>query len=481
MGAYDQATADLVALDAQIVQADAEVAAIDGSALAQASLSGSAYAAPTQAYQGVGTTGVSKVGPEIDAAGPLETTAPYTAQAARLNTTLQALPTSGIGNAQGQGTAINAGALARQIVAIYRQAIASGKAATTSPAPPNLPPPPPPPVTPPAPGGTATPTTPTPTPAPAPSGVQTATAALGWKAILVAFGAMHPGAAAPASLQWALAQAIGEGSFTGYFRGTNQLGSMHAGHGFATAHASDPGYGMVAFLDHFDQSHPYITQMMVFPSLSLGAQAYLSLIERELGDLGAVGTIDAWSAGLYVHNYYSGFATPRTPVGQRAAALAAGNWTPADRANIDGYSALITRRLPEVQAAIAADSKSDPTLVTSGIFAPLADRLTPGPMYAPHTMEHAIEQLGAAATTPPPGTLSIADCLAPTAGGQGVWMFGGGSATILPHPGGPPATTIPPGGLQATPPARGVAGQVVAGVVASVLLGVASVAIARAL
>ena len=190
--AYDQATSDLNALDAQIATADASVTSIGQQIFGQASVTGSAYAVPIGQYQTAGAGAVQKIGPEIQAVtAGAATTLPYTVQAQALNATLAGIPTSGRSNVQGQQDAANAAGLARQISSCYRNAIFAGIAATTSPAPPTLPEPPAPPTTPPVGTTTTTPTaTTTPaTPAPsssttaAPSTVQVATAALGWKAL----------------------------------------------------------------------------------------------------------------------------------------------------------------------------------------------------------------------------------------------------------------------------------------------------------
>ena len=293
---------------------------------------------------------------------------------------------------------------------------------------------------------------------------------------VVAYGVMHPAATAPSALAFALAQAMGEGSFTGYFRGTNNFGAMHATAGFASKHANDPGYGMVAFLDHAPAA--YISRMAVYPTLALGAQAYLTLLEADLGsDWSALTTPQAWAQGLYLKGYYGGWNTPRTPLSQRAAAAAAGTLNTADQANIAAYAAMIQARMPAAQAAIASGSTGDPTAATSGTFAPLEDRLTPAPTYAPHTMAHALELLGAAATSPPPGAVSIADCQA--AGGQGVWMFASG-ATVLPVPGaGAPSTVPAPGSQPVAAASSGTSSPLVAGVIASALLTVGGLAIAK--
>jgi len=484
MGSFDQAQADLVAMEAQIVAADGQAASITASAFGQVSVTGSAYAQPVQTYQSAGAMGTSTIGPEIDAAGPAATTQPYTQAAAKLGAELAKLPTSGRSNTQGQQDAALASNLARQMLTLYRQAIASATAAAAAPSPP-------------APatggggsGGGAS------SPSSAPPTTQVATAALGWKAILVAYGQMHPGQAPPMALQFALAQAIGEGSFSGYFRGTNNFGAMHASAGFAAKHANDPGYGTVAFLDHAPA--PYITEMAVYPSLALGALAFLHLLEAELGgDFAAASGVQDYAARLYVHNYYGGFHTPRTPLSQRAAAYAGGTWNAADTANIAEYAALIQARLPAAQAAInaAPGVTSDPTLASSGVFASLGERLTPGPRIRdwhgqnvagePHTVEHAREILGPAADRPPPGTKSLAECLSPQAGGQGVWMFAQSQgATVLPAPKSGPVKDIPPPGqpVAQTPSDGGgsVGGTLAAAIASAIVTTAITVAIGRA-
>jgi hypothetical protein len=260
--------------------------------------------------------------------------------------------------------------------------------------------------------------------------------ALAAKACLSAWGALHPQTAPNlGALAWPLAQAIGEGSFTSYFKGTNNVGAMHATAAFQQTHAGHAGYGMVAFTDG-GPSGRYITRMIVVPSLAIGFSAFLRLVEADVGgDLNAVTDVNDYAARLYVHGYYTGTAPgPTTPVAQRAAAYAADSWTPADRANIAAYAVLVKTHEATAQAAILAapGAPGDPTAKTSGPpFAPLADRLTPGPLLAPHTLAHARALLGANADTPPPGGIALADALA-APGGDGVWLFG------QPPPPGPP-------------------------------------------
>jgi hypothetical protein len=245
------------------------------------------------------------------------------------------------------------------------------------------------------------------------------------KALLLAWTTLHPGTApSSAGMALALAWSLGEGAWTGYFAGTNNFGSIHATTGFAGTYSKVAGYGMVAMLDH-GAAGAYITRMAVYPSLVIGASAFLQLVARDV-DLSTVATPTDFATGFYVHGYYEGFQTPVTPVAQRAAALAAGTLTSADQANIAQGASLVSAHLSVAQAAVAAAARDpgDPSAVTVGPpFDSLADRLTPAGSYAPHTLAHAQALLGANAVDPPPGAISLADALAsPT--GDGVWMFG---------------------------------------------------------
>lgn len=264
------------------------------------------------------------------------------------------------------------------------------------------------------------------------------------KALLAAWAAKHGGAAANvAGLALALSWSIGEGAWTQYLIGTNNFGSIHATRGFASSFGQTSGYGMLAFLDH-GGSGAYITRFAVYPSLAIGARAFLDLVEKDV-DLSTAQTPADFATGFYVHGYYEGFHTPVTPVGGRAAALAGNTWTDGDRANLADGAALVAAHLPAAQAAFAGvDAEpGDPTDVSVGPpFAPLADRLTPAGTYAPHTLEHARALLGANADNPPPGAISIADALA-APGGDGVWLFGPGG--IPPAPATLPTSPEPSG------------------------------------
>jgi hypothetical protein len=244
-------------------------------------------------------------------------------------------------------------------------------------------------------------------------------------ALLAAYSAKH-GAPPPSdeAIVLPLAQAMGEGSLSSYFAGTNNFGAMHATSGFARTHAADPGYGMVAFLDHAPGGGAYVTRMSVYPSLAAGARGYLDLVES-MATLSQVGSSADFAQTLYAHGWFEGMAAPATPIASRPAALASGAWTSADLQNIADYAAAIDRNVPAATAGLAAakaGQAADPTAPSSGDFAPLADRLTPAAAYAPHTLEHARALLGAAADSPPPGGISIADAMnAP--GGDGAWIF----------------------------------------------------------
>lgn len=249
--------------------------------------------------------------------------------------------------------------------------------------------------------------------------------ALQAKALLAAYALKHGASSTPPEpgLAFALAQAIDEGSFTGPFKGTNNWGAMDAESHWNHTHANDPGYGYVAFLDK-NQHGAYISTKRVYPSMALGARGFLDVVER-IVDLTSIATEGDYAKQMYLHGYYTGTSGPITPLQSRAAADAAGQLTDGDLANIAGYTALVARGSGTAKTALAGASlaKGDPTVVSVGPpFASLAERLTPGPMYKPHTLERARQALGPNADHPSPPSLSIADCLAsPT--GDGVWLF----------------------------------------------------------
>lgn len=269
-------------------------------------------------------------------------------------------------------------------------------------------------------------------------------------------------AAAPgipvAALALALAQSIGaEGAWGAWqdggedywpFQGTNNFGAIHATQSFAREFVDggvlylptaggqptggvsySAGWGMVAFLDHAPGA--YVARMAVYPSLAAGAVAFMQLLNRYV-DLANTTTAAEFSAQLYVHNYFEGFHPNRTIVPNRAAAYRDNAWSDDDVANIGDYAAAIRAHLPAAQAALADASgePGDPTDATHGPpFAPLGLRLTPGggrqangQPWAPHTVEHARQILGAAADHPPAGGIALADALS-SPRGDGVWMF----------------------------------------------------------
>ena len=285
-------------------------------------------------------------------------------------------------------------------------------------------------------------------------------------ALVVAYKSKHGGASpSESAVTLPLAQLLGEGSLSRYFLGTNNLGAMHATAGFAKAYAKSPGYGMVALLDHAPGPVAYIARFAVVPSLSNGARILLNLIEKMV-DLTSVGNASDYSTQLYAHNYFEGMAAPATPAAGRLAAYLANAWTAADQQNIAAYASLITKNLPAAQTAFEGlgSYTGDPSLVTSGPpFATLADRLTPSSAYAPHTLDHARQLLGSAASSPPPGGVSLADCLA-TPNGDGVWMFGEGLPAVppAPSPSPTPRPTFPQ--IIASRQAAAAAGFAVAGV-----------------
>lgn len=223
-----------------------------------------------------------------------------------------------------------------------------------------------------------------------------------------------------------LAQIIGaEGSLTYYFVGTNNLGAMHATRSFASAHAAQAGYGMVAFLDRASGGAAYIARMAVYPTLVAGAAAFLNLVEAMTDPTDFTGP-QPYATALYAHGYFEGVNAPATPISQRMAAAQAASWTDADLANISAYASIISKTLPFAGHAYdnLPNYTGDPSSFTSGPpFAPLAYRLTPSPSLAPHTIEHARAILA----NPAPGGVSLDDALA-APGGDGVWMFGAGGA-----------------------------------------------------
>lgn len=256
-------------------------------------------------------------------------------------------------------------------------------------------------------------------------------------ALVRGYAEKHAGAQPPSpeTIVYPLAQILGaEGSLSGYFAGTNNLGAMHATSGFAQAHATDPGYGAVAFLDHSPGGGAYITRMRVYPTLVEGAAGFLSLVG---GALSHVASEADYATALYARGYFEGLASPSTPLAQRPSVWAQDAWTDADRTNIANYAAAIVRSEPAARAAYNALSTytGDPSSFVAGPpFASLEERLTPAAEYAPHTLDHARALLGAAADHPPPGAISLQDCLdAPE--GDGVWLFSAGPMPSVAHGG----------------------------------------------
>jgi len=247
-------------------------------------------------------------------------------------------------------------------------------------------------------------------------------------ALAAAYAETHGGAAPPSpeTVVYPLAQILGaEGSLSDYFGGTNNLGAIHATSGFEKAHTGEAGYGAVAFLDHSPGGGAYITRMRVYPTLVEGARGFLSLVS---GALAHVASETDYATALYARGYFEGLSAPATPIAQRGAAWGQNAWTDADRANIASYANAITRTEAPARAAYAqlATYSGDPRSFVSGPpFASLEDRLTPADAYAPHTLEHARALLGANADNPPPGAISLQDCLSAPAG-DGVWMFSAG-------------------------------------------------------
>lgn len=253
-------------------------------------------------------------------------------------------------------------------------------------------------------------------------------ASLAAKGLLAAYAARHGGAVAPtAGITLAMGWTFVEGAWTWPYTGTNNYGSVHATRGFASKHAADDGFGMVAFLD------VGITRMRVYPTLVSGAGDYLDFVENAVS-LATVATPTDFATGLYLAGYYGGRhpqpgEPDRTPLSQRKAAAAAGTLNATDQANIADGVAASTGTLALAQAAIAsADSETgDPTARSVGPpFAPLADRLWPNGKH--HELADSVAHIGAAARNPQRGYLSVDDCLnAP--GGDGVWMFGASASS----------------------------------------------------
>jgi hypothetical protein len=247
--------------------------------------------------------------------------------------------------------------------------------------------------------------------------------ALPAKALLAAYMQKH-GVPPPASIAYPMGQAIGEGSFGDGMRGSNNWGMMHATVAFQRAHASDVGYGLLAVMDR-NAAGFYIARMAIFPSMALGAAAFLDQVENDV-DLATVQSLSDYARALYIKGYFTMTHAPVTPLQSRAAAAASGLLTPADEANIADYTArVLSPPLSTAQAALAAAATAtgDPTAVTVGPpFAPLEQRLTPLGSQAPHTLAHARQMLGELADHPPKGMVSVQDCIdAPN--GPGVWLF----------------------------------------------------------
>jgi hypothetical protein len=403
---FDQADADLAALQTKLDAANTLLAA--DLLTSSASLTGSWLADAINAFQAVGGSGVATVAPDIDGAGQAAATQSYTQQAWLANKQLAAVPVSGQSNVQATSNAIGAQKLAQQIVALYQTAIGKGKAAAVTPRPP-------------APG---------PAPGPEPSGKPDLSAfvtiapGLAGKAVIAAYLAKHPSESfAPLDKLWmALAWALGpEGSFTRPYLGSNNWGSYHATKGWIDKHQGDAGYGMLAFMDHAPA--PYIATMRINPSPLLGAQAFLDLVEKDVGDWTTLQDPRDFATRLYVAGYYAGFHPNRTPTGQRPAALAAATLTADDQANIADGAAGVTRAGDAAMYALAHGlaEQGDPAASTIGPpFATLAERLTVA--HPPHTLEHARALLAGGAAGE---GISLADALA-APGGEGVWLFGPG-------------------------------------------------------
>jgi len=104
-------------------QAQIDLAAVQaGASAGDTYLAASEYANAVQAYQAVGVSGATVVGPEIDLAGAPNATQPFTQKAWVLNAALAAINSS----APAQSDAQQAQSLIGQMIALYQQAIAAG-------------------------------------------------------------------------------------------------------------------------------------------------------------------------------------------------------------------------------------------------------------------------------------------------------------------------------------------------------------------
>lgn len=273
------------------------------------------------------------------------------------------------------------------------------------------------------------------------------------KALLTAYSQKHNGATPPQpGMTYAMGQAIAEGSFTYPFVGSNNFGAMHAVQQWADAHANDVGYGMIAFTDSGPGVGFYITRMMVFPSLLIGARAFLDAVERNV-DLAHVNDEVSYAAQHYRRGYFQmshptafeknqGMGDP-TPLRDRAAP----DWTPnqADQLNINDYAnAVVKRGVPVAATALAnaANETRDPAARSVGPpFAPLADRLWSDGRK--HTLDEAVAHIqGRGLLHPPAGGGITLDEAKNAPDGAGVWLFGKG-ATPKPQPPTPKPKPVP--------------------------------------
>jgi hypothetical protein len=109
--AFAQSATDLATMNTVISAGDSGVAT-------------SAWQGAVASYQSAGNQGATVIGPEIDLAGASSITSPITQQAVSLNSTLQALNNS----TSTQTDAMTAQGLAKQMAALYSQAIDAGRA-----------------------------------------------------------------------------------------------------------------------------------------------------------------------------------------------------------------------------------------------------------------------------------------------------------------------------------------------------------------
>jgi hypothetical protein len=113
--AYAQSNTDLTAMTNSVSAADTYLAAGE-------------YSNAVTAYQAAGDSGAQVIGPEIDLAGAPNVTQPITQQAWQINGQLALIPATGAT----QASATQAQTYAKQMLALYQQAITAGNGAASS-------------------------------------------------------------------------------------------------------------------------------------------------------------------------------------------------------------------------------------------------------------------------------------------------------------------------------------------------------------